>query len=572
MEPEEHEHDNDDDCLTISAQDMVKEILTGFPEDWRDRFPEKSVRLLQEAVMDAIIAVLNDTKVRNFVLELPTGVGKSAIAVCIANLVSGIGGKTYLTTATRQLQDVYERSYAEREHVAKIYSAENFTCLSGKTKKDGSEYNCKEGGLLRCSCRKQGAKVLCPYKAKKQEFIASSKGIVNLPYLLTESQHVGELTERDVIVIDECHTAFQVFQSFATVELSYRWLEGLKIQEEDLPRVPEFNGRDNAQMALGDAIVWLQEVALPKIDDQITLLATQVKVYQTAKQDELLAEAQKRLQDISIAKQGIEKMFDSVISDPTNWVAERTAKSIKVTPLVTGDFAKSYLRDFAPRRFFLSATIGDFDTFCKDMGLEPEETVSLSMPSPFPVENRIIQFMDCGKVDFRDLAGSMRPFADKVRDLLEKHKGQRGIIIVSSYKQAQELIRQVRSPRLITHEDSKGKDDALKFHARSEDSVLVSPSMHEGVDLKDDLSRFQILLKMPFASLGDASIKVRMERDEKWYANLTAQKLMQFAGRSIRSDTDYAATYILDGAFRFWYRKWGKIVLPEYFREAVRLT
>jgi len=60
-----------------------------------------------------------------------------------------------------------------------------------------------------------------------------------------------------------------------------------------------------------------------------------------------------------------------------------------------------------------------------------------------------------------------------------------------------------------------------------------------------------------------------VEIDRKYYLWLTALKLVQAYGRSIRSETDYAATYILDESiYRFLDDT--KSMLPIWFTEAVQ--
>ena len=51
--------------------------------------------------------------------------------------------------------------------------------------------------------------------------------------------------------------------------------------------------------------------------------------------------------------------------------------------------------------------------------------------------------------------------------------------------------------------------------------------MSEGVDLKGDLSKFQILCKVPFPYLGDAIVKKRMNKRESWYPLQTAKTIVQ---------------------------------------------
>jgi Rad3-related DNA helicase len=66
--------------------------------------------------------------------------------------------------------------------------------------------------------------------------------------------------------------------------------------------------------------------------------------------------------------------------------------------------------------------------------------------------------------------------------------------------------------------------------------------MSEGVDLKDDLSRFQVLVKIPYPYLGDPLVKKRMNKWSGWYSLQTAKKIVQAVGRSVRSYDDSANT------------------------------
>jgi RAD3-like DEAD/DEAH box helicase len=82
-------------------------------------------------------------------------------------------------------------------------------------------------------------------------------------------------------------------------------------------------------------------------------------------------------------------------------------------------------------------------------------------------------------------------------------------------------------------------------------------------------SRFQVIAKLPFASLSDKRVKKRMEVEKSWYNLNGAQKFIQTCGRSIRSNSDYATTYILDGAFDGFYHRASQF-FPEYILDAFR--
>jgi len=93
-------------------------------------------------------------------------------------------------------------------------------------------------------------------------------------------------------------------------------------------------------------------------------------------------------------------------------------------------------------------------------------------------------------------------------------------------------------------EEKRKTLEILKF---SKDKVLIGPSLLEGLDLKDEWSRFQIFAKVPYLSLGDRFVKAKLAINPTWYQWKCIIGLLQGVGRSIRSEKDWAITYILDG-------------------------
>ena len=115
---------------------------------------------------------------------------------------------------------------------------------------------------------------------------------------------------------------------------------------------------------------------------------------------------------------------------------------------------------------------------------------------------------------------------------------------------------------------SKSRDQIIAEHfASTRPTVLISPSLHTGLDLKDDYARFQILVKVPYPSKGDRWTDTKREQDPGWYNWQTALRLVQTCGRSVRSQDDWAITYVLDSAFSQFVRN---NRLPYWFMEAVQ--
>jgi hypothetical protein len=114
------------------------------------------------------------------------------------------------------------------------------------------------------------------------------------------------------------------------------------------------------------------------------------------------------------------------------------------------------------------------------------------------------------------------------------------------------------------------RDEIIAEHVNNtKPPVLISPSLHTGLDLKDDLSRFQIKTKVPYPNKGDRWIEAKRKASRQWYTWQTALKLVQGYGRSIRSEDDWAKTYVLDSAFLPFVSK-NKNILPNWFIQAIQ--
>ena len=165
----------------------------------------------------------------------------------------------------------------------------------------------------------------------------------------------------------------------------------------------------------------------------------------------------------------------------------------------------------------------------------------------------------------------MEGIAKAVDEIMDRHAVERGVVHTTSYQQANYIIGHVSErnrARLVTTEGSTARSELLQTHGATGASVLISPSLYQGVDLKDDLSRFQVIVKVPYSDLSDRRTQVKMQRDRGWYDWQTALRLVQTYGRSVRSETDSAVTYVLDSNFPSFVRGHREL-FPQYFLEAL---
>lgn len=265
------------------------------------------------------------------------------------------------------------------------------------------------------------------------------------------------------------------------------------------------------------------------------------------------------------------------VYNPTNWVMNvaypqegnrRGARKFEFKPIDLGPYSQKVFLKNGARLLMMSATVVDYEVFCSSIGLKPEDVAYLRIESPFPVENRPINYIPVGSMGKDNIEKTLPVMAEAVRMILEKHPGEKGVIHTTNYRVAKYLVENVQTNRFLTHE-SGNRDEVLRFHVNSsEPTVLLSPSMMEGVDLADDSSRFQILCKVPFPYLGDQVAIKRKEKRKGWYEMQTVKSILQSVGRSIRNENDHAITYILDSSFDYLYKK-NKWMFPSDFQSSI---
>jgi Rad3-related DNA helicase len=245
-------------------------------------------------------------------------------------------------------------------------------------------------------------------------------------------------------------------------------------------------------------------------------------------------------------------------------------KTISVKPIDVSKFANTFFE--TDYQIFMSATI-DKSSFCENMGLE-NDTVGFvdSQKSPFPIEHRTIDLLNIRRLSYGSTEDDEVEVIKTIDRILDEHANERGLILTSSIPRCQKIIRYL-SPKntrriRICHsrnKDGKTQDEVISEHANDPTGVLLSSSLWEGVDLKDDLSRFQIIAKVPYPNYKEKRTKAKMDKFPLWYTSKTLTKLLQGFGRSIRSEDDWAKTYVLDTAVNNVFFKAQSMIPKAYY-------
>src|SRR5258708_3589332 len=162
------------------------------------------------------------------------------------------------------------------------------------------------------------------------------------------------------------------------------------------------------------------------------------------------------------------------------------------------------------------ARIVEFKTFTRDLGISAHDCEFLALPSDFPKENREIRYRPVGSMARRHQDRTLPLLVQAIRTMLsESHPAEKGIVHTHTRKINEYLVSELTdfANRVVTYQESKDRDRAIGTHrSSSRPTVLFSPGMAEGLDLKDHLSRFQIVCKVPYPYL-DQYTESRMKLD-----------------------------------------------------------
>jgi len=158
---------------------------------------------------------------------------------------------------------------------------------------------------------------------------------------------------------------------------------------------------------------------------------------------------------------------------------------------------------------------------------------------------------------------------EQIKQITNHHKDDKGVIHTHTNAITSFVKERLGEKRYLYRDTNSTNEDILKQHSMSTiPTVLVSPSLVYGIDLKDELARFQIIVKLPFLSLGSKRIKKLFELDKEWYENKMLNAVVQAAGRATRSKDDHSITYILDGNFINVVKR-VKSKLPKHFIDRI---
>lgn len=461
-------------------------------------------RPIQREILEHIQRDYDRTDV--FVLNLPTGLGKTFIAMTLARwLHKEKGVSSSIITPTNILRDQYTTTYPKLHTLSR---ADMYDCHNFETE----GYNCKQVKVKTktycsdCTCK----------SAQKKSYVVPYGVYNNYLYL-------AHKLYKKALISDESHNLVKLLQDRAADRLwqhdymypnnlsSYKDLiEWLRLRESTL-------GLDTKQQ---------------KLLDELT--STKPRFVIEAGEEPYRGEYRRCLRMLPV---------DVRDSPPILWPPSKVKKI-----------------------FLLSATIAKPDI--EQLGLDKLRVRYYTATSPVDATHRPVIFRPVGSMSIAFRARTLAALVAEIASILEKESGKG--LIHATYEIAEMLRANVGDAggRLMYHTKENKARIVQAFKDGRPGTVLVGSGLEEGLDLPGDLARWQIITRVPWPSLAEPAIAFKAGTDPEWFMWETVKSLLQACGRIVRSTDDFGRTYILDSSFDRVLRE-GKHFLPDWWLDGL---
>lgn len=517
----------------------------------------------QEHMVDKIVS----SEKPIVILVAPTGSGKSLIAAVSSYRKKGI---IFYVCTDKFLQDQLVASFPE---AVVLKGRNNYRCNLRTT---GKKVVLADKCTGKCEGYKKG-KTGCDYYDQKALLIAADFRIINTHYLLNELLYAGDLSNQDMIIMDEAHKIESAIVDFVSLEVTFKQNREYKLGIPDADATTEEwrEWADESVLILTD-IKKTFDSSLKKFERDLEEIIFKIEYSKHDTQAVALLYPEQKFFEKQIDEFEKEsfviqkliaktRLFVKLVKE--DWLQTRDNFRVIFRPVWASDagLTETFLFQHAKKWLLMSATLPDKDVFCESLGLDPNICDYINEPSVFDAKNRPIVFKPVMNMKYAN-RHDYHVMVREVLELVNLHPNEKGLIHTHSYAMAK-LIMESGHPRLISHNTRNRKKVLDKFMASTEPLFLVSPSCTSGLSLDDDLGRINICVKMPYGNTKDDAVKARLacgERGQNWYRSVIIQIVQQLAGRVVRNSSDWGVTYILDNRFsRFIPR------FPKWFQDAI---
>jgi ATP-dependent DNA helicase DinG len=537
----------------------------------RERLGEKfHFRKGQLEIVEDIITTYKAGKTDLYLLDAPTGSGKSIIAMLAAEALNREQHRGYILASDLSLVDQYSKDFDKHfPHFGEVKGLDNYNCHVNNEKFSIGE--CRIKGMSYEAAGELPCAPMCGYLVNRKKAMRASTTLTTYSYWLIQQNYVNmkaaqrgteaPFGPRDFTFCDEAHKTVEIVQNHfspridaTTFEKLEKFRQFLKKHSLALPRTSSMelsllverlkrsDGNElrgslkEFEMVLGEFLSCGESVR----GRIATMFPGEARVPGDWRYamglDDWTKDMHCKFQDYNNFIHN-----ETMIKNPQGNQGAVIFNCLDENYLMTRHFHSQ-----AKFKLMMTATLGDPNAFIKMVA--GKNARYKRMESNFNFEKSPIYFYSGKRMSYKEREKSLPWAADKISEILGKHD-ENGIIHSGSYEMTatiMDMLPEKDRERIIVYQGTKEKEQGLQRFIAEKGTVLMGPSILEGLDLFQDRSRFQIFVKVPFPHLGDKFVAAKLKSNQEWYDWKAIISILQGIGRSVRSEEDWAVTYFLD--------------------------
>ena len=550
----------------ISRLKIEEEVSTWALETFGYNFAFRKYQ--KKTCIDVIYSFLTGTT--NYILEAPTGSGKSITAIIMGGVLSTYYGKRgYVLISDLSLLQQYERDINKFLYGTWgiIKGQDNYRCnANGLTFKlgDCQQHNMKNYSdiPLTYECGKD-----CEYLCARAKAQQTKMTICTYQFWFTYQNALSNniengFGERDFIICDEAHKLVDIIQSIYSIQLSNTernnidtiksmMTDGFSMVSSEIQDLMEkmLTSKDDPQVLLST-----MKTMVPKLEAYyVSAIANFKKINSSIKG--------RKLRSYMYACTWLKGYYDSMlmfissIEHDLSRLIVTYSKRGKDRTMILNSLDEEYLMNkyFYPHFkncLYMSATIGDPVLYANNCHMTSYEYKIVE--STFDFTKSPIFYCPDYKMNYESKQTSMPHIIDMCNKIINMFPNNRGCILTSSYEMTNLIYEGLDSDkkgRILQYNNSKSKQEILDEYKYCKNSIMIGPSLFDGLSFDDDLCRFLIIVKVPYPDLKSEFIRKKAENNYNWYAGQASLSVIQGVGRGVRSEHDWCYSFILDGCF-----------------------
>jgi len=549
-------------------RDMDKKDIENYIKDFQKTFLGNNWtwrKGQKEAIIEIILTYFSKAY-DTIILDAPVGSGKSIIAMCAAWILNKKGKRGYILSSEIALQNQYENDL-ERFNISwgSIKGLDNYICIDNdeKTPLGTCKIQRKEPKKMYCYDE-------CPYYVAREKASNSQTSILNYAYWLTMMNDVNPKMEedrqifpqRDFTICDEAHKILDIIQNSYSPRFSEKTIE--KIEKlTDFLKIHKLGDFIEQSWSITNSINTMKDEE--NQEKLLSLIARIILDLNFLKEPiELLKKRVSREYSKKPPKEWGQALwisdwiidFQSKLQDYIDIISKTSTRNIVKNPnqdeiifncLEERYLMHKYFHAHTGFRILMSATFSDPSEYLKGIALKGAKYIKLE--SQFNFEKSPIYYYNTHRMSYKHIESNLPWLMNKVNEIIEKHKGESGLIHSASYDLSMKIFNGLTTKnrsRVLIYNGTEEKRNFLEDLKKNKDKILMGPSLLEGIDMKDDFSRFIIFAKTPYLSLADRFVKTKMKINPDWYSWKTSINIIQGIGRGVRNEKDYCIIYYLD--------------------------